>query len=617
MPNASSPHSSRPVVGIDLPLIRDLNDQVRALKQGGALVDSRHQSSSALCPVLVRLFDDLYSRGVKAPTHVNLFARSRLRDEARLTFVYFKTLHRAINSPRHFTLLGHNFVNEFPEFGNTLSTLSNLRAKHLGVSDRVNLAGLKIVQFADVLNGLSGMSMAMFSVRNQHVDGKNSLIYRWTRAVPALMVTALGAYVLSRGITAAVNDSDLDETIVDAYAGFYMIQMLTYGTGAALRFASQLLSSWTGAIRIENPGLTELHGILDSNIAYLNCFHRANRMFPATASNLQRIFREEFAGSGHVTQEVCDQFISNFTSIPDFDLNSLTTFVGDFLDVRDLTPAQIDTRSRMVIRLMELATTDVASAKKPLDKSIRNHVEDYFHAIWAKIYSDDSADILHTIRHRPQRSNDLPKTLVKAGDIVDDFASSIVFSLDGIAARFLRETALDQSRRHSNPRLDPVASHAVTMMLNVAAYGILSTGLAKSSKKDGVDITPDLPSDDDFQASFSAASLLIMYMAVSTAGLVLSTLGAGLELVSERLGQANNPPAVLPDHAGPVRSSEDRLIFQQRKMSLVKAMGLFTIGAALPCVQLEDGKQPTALLRLFSTLFYALAADQVVRIKRE
>lgn len=615
MPNPSNSNSNRSIVGLDLALMRDLNDHVRAMKDEAALVDSRNQSSSALCPAWVRVVHDLYARGVKGPTHVDLNFRSRFRDEAQVTFEYFKALHQATNSPRLFSLHGHHFVNEFPEFRKTVSTLSNLRASHLGVSDRVNLAGLKIVQLADVLNGLSGMSMAMLSVQNQHLEHRSSLIYRWTRAVPAVMVTALGAYVLSRGITAAMNDSDLNETILEAYAGFYMIQMLTYGTGAALRIASQLISG-CGDNKIGVPGLTELHGILDTHITYLNRFHSANRMFPATASNLQKVFREEFAGSSQVTSEECDQFISNFTSIPVFDLNGLTTFVGDFVDVEGLNPTQIDTRSRMVIRLMELAITGVASAKKPLDKSIRNHVENYFHGIWARLYGDDSPGILHDIRYRPERSIDLPKALVKAGDALDDFANSIVFSLDGIAARFLRETALDRGRRHPNSRLDPITIHAVTMMLNVAAYGILSIGLAKSSKEDEVDITPDLPSDDDFQASMSAASLLVMNMAFSHAGLVLSTLGAGLELLGERLDLSNNPPPVLPIHAGQASGSEGRLIFQDRKMSLVKAMVLFTIAASLPHMHLENGKQPTALLTLFSTLFHLLAADQIMRMRR-
>ena len=197
----------------------------------------------------------------------------------------------------------------------------------------------------------------------------------------------------------AKNDSDLNETILEAYAGFYMIQKLTYGTGAALRIASQLISG-CGDNKIGVPGLTELHGILDTHITYLNRFHSANRMFPATASNLQKVFREEFAGSSQVTSEECDQFISNFTSIPAFDLNGLTTFVGDFVNVEGLNPTQIDTRSRMVIRLMELAITGVASAKKPLDKSIRNHVENYFHGIWARLYGDDSPGILHDIYSR-------------------------------------------------------------------------------------------------------------------------------------------------------------------------------------------------------------------------
>lgn len=615
LPNASNRNSSAPVVGLDLPLLLDMNDHIRALKQGGDSVDSRHESGSALCAAWARVVNAFYAKGVKGPTHADLFARSRLREGAQITFEYLKVLRQAIDSPRQFVFDQHKFVNEFPEFGKILSRLSNLRTNHLGVSDGVNLAGLKIVQLADVLNGLSGMSMAMLSVQNQHLEHRSSLIYRWTRAAPALLVTGLGAYVLSRGITAAIDDSDLDETILDAYAGFYMAQVLTYGTGAALRIASQLMASYKDEIEIKEPGLTELDAILSTHTTYLNRFHRTNRMFSAAASNLQKVFREEFAGSGQVTPEISDEFISNFTSIPVFNLDSLTTFVCDFVNASDLTPAQIDTRSRMVIRLMELAITDVASAKKPLDKSIRNHVEAYFHAVWSKIYNDDGPDILHTIRHRPKRNFDPAKELVKAGDTVEDFASSIVFSLDGIAARFLRETALDRDRRRSNPRLDPVATHAVTMMLNVVAYGILSIGLAKSSKEDDVDITPNLPSNDDFQASMSAASLLVMNMAVSTGGLVLSTLGAGLELASQRLGQSNDSPPVLPLHYGPPRSSEASPLFQRQKMSIVKAMALLTIGAALPHVQGKDGKQPTALLALFSTLLIGLSVDQILRMR--
>lgn len=609
MSNSIPFNPDHPATHYPPPTTEDLDDQRTGLSQRADLVRNHRDEGAAFAPWWGRSIQDLRARGVNAPTHKDLFSRSRLNDEARVSFEYFKAVARmrAIYGPRH--PVNNRFLNYLAEFKRMLAACPNLRRSHVGCNNLLNRTGFQLIQLSDVLNGLSGISMNAFAFRNQHPASRSSLIYRWTRTVPAIFVNALGAYVISRGVTELVDNSALKNTALDTYKGAYLFQVLSYGTGAALRVASQLLSNESEQ-SITPEGLEELQSIFFSTLNNMRTFHTLIQQEPHAFENLRTVFLDEFAGNGPQAVQCCDSFLEGFKLLPEVNLVSLSDLIATFLDEGAESPVDSQTRASYITRLFQLASHDLRSGKIPGDLSIRNQVEAYFHELWGKLNSDRSADVLHTIRQRPERSGDLPRALVAAGDKTEQFAGSVAFSLDGIAGRYLRERLIETDQGKANSRIDPIAAHGLGMMLNVAAYGLLAIEIARSSKKDGYSITPKLPSDDDFQASLSATSLLMLYMSFSVMGLVFSTLGAGLEKASQSAQTQDRSPSTRPN---PVR---DR-VMSGKSASIFKAMVLLSIGVNLPLIKTDEGKQPTALLGLLSGVFLGLGLNQLLTIRSE
>jgi hypothetical protein len=308
--------------------------------------------------------------------------------------------------------------------------------------------------------------------------------------------------------------------------------------------------------------------------------------------------------------------LSSFKNLAEVNLASLSELIADYIDMPVHDQIEVEKRAVYVTRLLHLASTDLRSERQPGDVSLRNQVEDFFHKLWATTYTDDSPSILHQVRQRPITPGDVPRALVAAGDKTEEFARTVAFSLDCIPGRYIREKLIEYDQLKPQPKIEPVAAHAVAMMLNVAAYGMLTVQIAKSSKQDGYNITPRLPSEDDFQASLSATSLLMMYMSFSATGLVLSTLGAGMEKVSQRLlaTQANQAEQLHID--GNASHTTHRRVMRGNLESLFKAFTFIAIGSTLPLIQSNEGKTPTALLGVLSSVFLGLGMDQILRMKR-
>ncbi len=615
-----------------------MDDQRNGLSQQAGLLRGDAQANSAVCPPWVKFTQSLYAQGVKGPVHKDLFARSRLADEAKVSFEYFKAYAHQRASQGGSQLQSNRFLNNIPHFRRLVATCPNLRRSHVGLTSRLNTTGFRLIQFGDMLNGLSGMSMNSLAFRNQHSESRNSLIYRWTRVLPALVVNALGAYVVSRGITSLVKGSALEGTALDDYKGAYMTQIVTYAAGACMRTAAQMIAK--GADQdITTPGLHELEAIFYSTLKHMRSFHRLINQDDGAYADLQTVFQKEFGKREPLARQHRDLLLSNFKDLPIVNLESLSSLVANYMDVPGQDEGEVESRSGCVTRLFQMASNGLRSEEVSGDVSLRNHVETFFHNLWTSKFSSESPSVLHGIRQRPETPGDLPRALVSAGDKSETFAGSVAFSLDCIPGRYVREKIIEHDQRKLNPKVDPVTAHAVAMMLNVAAYGILAVQIARSSKADGYNITPSLPSEDDFEASLSATSLLILYMSFSVTGLVMSTLGAGLEKLSKHLlqAQANTPEAEASSHlhanpaaaaaanlaadaslahVQPVAHTAHQAVLRGNLQCLVKAFTFLAIGSTLPMVQGNDGKQPTALLGVLSTVFLGLGADQLMRMKR-
>lgn len=591
----------------------DIDDQRNGLSQRAAAAQNRVDANSAIAPAWLRFTQSLHAQGVMGPMHKDLFSRSRLRDEAKVSFEYFK----AYSRERTFNPQNNSnwFLNNLPEFKKMLAACPNLRRSHVGMNHLFNLAGFRLIQLGDILNGLSGLSMNSLAIRNRHADSRNSLIFRWSRVAPALMVNALGAYVISRGITSLVKGSAFEGTVLDDYKGAYMGQVLTYGTGAFLRLASQLLAKGS-APEISPQGLGDIQSIFYSTITHMRSLHQLICLEDVSFGNLQSVFQEEFGRHDPTAQPRYEQLLSSFKNLAEVNLASLSELIADYIDMPVHDQIEVEKRAVYVTRLLHLASTDLRSERQPGDVSLRNQVEDFFHKLWATTYTDDSPSILHQVRQRPITPGDVPRALVAAGDKTEEFARTVAFSLDCIPGRYIREKLIEYDQLKPQPKIEPVAAHAVAMMLNVAAYGMLTVQIAKSSKQDGYNITPRLPSEDDFQASLSATSLLMMYMSFSATGLVLSTLGAGMEKVSQRLlaTQANQAEQLHID--GNASHTTHRRVMRGNLESLFKAFTFIAIGSTLPLIQSNEGKTPTALLGVLSSVFLGLGMDQILRMKR-